>query len=141
MARAALRLTAHRQAVLRVLWAHPTRFLDAETMYLASLDGEGVPINLSSAYRILVELERAGVVQSVKLNARVLYRLLAQHEAPQPHLLCEQCGHCQPLASSPLMPALLQGAQQHGFRLGACATLIGWCTSCLKIKDNENNSH
>lgn len=133
---ASLRLTPQRRAVLRALDDNFQRFLDVETLHRSTRCWE-VPVNLASVYRILVEMEKARIVQVVKLGARLLYRKVPDDEVAQPHFVCTRCGLAEPLGNDALMSQLFEGAGRHGFRLSPRIALVGLCAACSSKHANR----
>lgn len=127
---AGLRPTRQRLAVLKALDDNAARFLDAEALHRATR-ASPVVAPLATVYRILAEMERARVAQSVRVGSRTLYRKVADDEPAQPHLVCCDCGLARPLGEDALMSQLFEGAARLGFRLGLRTALVGVCSACV----------
>ncbi len=128
---AGMRLTQSRLAVLRALHENATRFLEVGSLQRAVQD-VGLPIPLPTAYRILVEMEKARLVQSTRQGARVLYRQVFEEETGQPQFVCTQCGLAQALCDAALVAKLARCAAQQGFRISPSVTLAGLCAACTE---------
>lgn len=124
-----MRPTQQRLAVLKALNDNAARFLDVEALHHATL-GADVAVQLSTVYRILVEMEKARIAQSTKQGARVLYRQVPDDEVAQPHFVCTRCGLAEPLGNDALMSQLFEGAGRHGFHLSPRIALVGLCSGC-----------
>jgi Fur family transcriptional regulator, ferric uptake regulator len=131
MGLAGLRPTPQRLAVLKALHEHAARFLDVEALHHAAL-GADIAVPLATVYRTLVELERAGIAQSIKLGTPVLYRRVPDDDVAQPHLVCTACGLAEPLGNDALMSQLSEGAGRHGFQLHPRVALVGLCATCAR---------
>lgn len=131
MGLAGMRLTQSRLAVLKALHENATRFLEVESLQRAIQEG-GRSIPLPTAYRILVEMEKARLVQSTRRGARVLYRQVFEEETGQPQFVCTQCGLAQAMGDAALIAKLTRCAAQQGFRMDPSVTLVGLCAACTE---------
>jgi len=129
MGLAGLRLTQSRLVVLRALHDNSARFLEVESLQRA-IQERGVTVPLPSIYRILVDMEKARLVQSTRQGARVLYRQVFEEVTAQPHFVCAHCGLAQPLGDAALLSKLIRCAEQQGFRMGPRIALTGVCAAC-----------
>ncbi|MFH8345105.1 Fur family transcriptional regulator [Streptomyces sp. NPDC018045] len=123
------RLTRQRASVLRVLTACQD-FVSAQELHVR-LVTDDVPVGLSTVYRALRDLERAGRVDVVRDEAgERLYR-------PRPadghrhYLICRRCGRSRPLDSD----VVERWAERVGAESGFSAVehtveLSGICARC-----------
>lgn len=95
VAEAGLRRTRQRTAVLGALARCPD-FVSAQELH-ALLRADGDTVGLTTVYRTLRELERAGLVDVVRDDAGerlYLQRLTREHRH---YLICRSCGRSQPV--------------------------------------------
>lgn len=121
LTRAGLRRTTPRAQVLQVILdtARPLSHRDIATSLAV---GTGARLDQATVYRVLIDLERAGLLARVDPGDRVWRFELREgvghtSEGPHPHFVCEACGftlclpenavelHPDPEAPFPLAPA------------------------------------
>lgn len=135
--RAELRLTLQRRVVLMTLQAYRRRFVDAETLHIATVRA-GHPITISSVYRNLAEFEQAHLAHSARVGPRTLFRAVEGAGGPQAQLVCTRCGHAEPLIDDPLWARIVELAGQRGFSLAPSLTWGGLCADCLRSTNSQN---
>jgi Fe2+ or Zn2+ uptake regulation protein len=125
------RLTSGRRAILDVLDATERPLTIPEILDAA--DG----LAQSSAYRNLVVLEEAGVVQRVVTRDEFArYELAEDLTGHHHHLVCESCGRVEDLPAGAaleraLHAAITEAQRRHGFRVAEHRLdLIGECSDC-----------
>jgi Fur family ferric uptake transcriptional regulator len=105
---------------MRVLWvfqqaAHQQRHWTADEIYRRLLaDGSG--IGLATIYRVLAQLEQAGIVRRSRFDAeRSVYEL--NDNSGHDHLVCLDSGEVQEFKDPELLARLREVADQRGFEL------------------------
>jgi Fe2+ or Zn2+ uptake regulation protein len=122
-----VRLTAARRAVVEALVSgddHLTADELADRVAAAAPD-----VHLSTVYRTLDALERAGVATHVHLgHGRAVYHLTDQ---PHHHAVCDACGHVVELADDVLGDVQRRLRREIGFEIDAHHfALVGRCRGC-----------
>ena len=86
---AGLKVTHPRSMVLEILQSNPNNHLSADDIHLA-LSKKNESIGLATVYRVLTQLEIAGLIEKNKFNdAQSNYEIKKQHHD---HLICTSCG-------------------------------------------------
>ncbi len=105
---------------MRVLWvfqqaARQQRHWTADEIYRRLLqDGSG--IGLATIYRVLSQLEQAGVLRRSRFDAeRSVYEL--NDQGGHDHLVCLDSGEVQEFSDPDLLQRLREVADQRGFEL------------------------
>ncbi|WBW49685.1 Fur family transcriptional regulator [Peptoniphilus equinus] len=97
-------------------------------------------VSASSVYRILSELEHAGVVnKTVRQNAIATYDLTHNH---QHFILCSHCGKMIPTDHCPIESFEKEVARKTGFKVtGHMVELVGICPNCQQALADQSRSH
>ncbi len=128
-ARAALRARGLRATEARVLLLDAIRDLDHPTVEALHLATRDRGIALTTVYRTLETLERAGLVWAVHVPGTGRTYHLGTH-APHAHLLCRECGRLEDLEPIP-EDALADRGVPDDFEVEHVQlTVIGRCADC-----------
>ena len=127
--RAALRARGLRATEARVLLLGEIRDLDHPTVEALHLATRDRGIALTTVYRTLETLERAGLVWAVHVPGTGRTYHLGTH-APHAHLLCRECGRLEDLEPIP-EDALADRGVPADFEVEHVQlTVIGRCSTC-----------
>lgn len=125
------RLTAARRALLEVLAA------SSRPLTIPEILDAGSSLAQSSAYRNLVVLEEAGVVERIVTRDEFArYELTEDLTGHHHHLVCASCGRVDDLPAGDaleraLRAAITQAQRRHGFQVDDHRLdLIGRCADC-----------
>lgn len=121
--------TPHRNKIIQLLENHP-KPLSAEEIFLV-LRSEGLPISLSTVYRILERLLQAGIVQKWHLfnEGRVSYAI--QTKKHLHHFICLRCHRMIELPDCPIEAMERNLEKQDGIQVtGHQLELYGYCSHC-----------
>ncbi|HYI60729.1 MAG TPA: transcriptional repressor [Acidimicrobiales bacterium] len=122
------RVTPARRAVVAALYGGPDHHVTAEDVARAVAHSHP-EVHLSTVYRALEALERAGVVARLDLGATGAVFHLVDHE--HHHLVCRSCGAVTEVADGDLDGLRRHLRARYGVELGATGqTLAGTCRSC-----------
>ncbi len=139
--------TKHALAVLRASGRRLTRPLRRVTEALASskaplgaydirvrLAAAGKSVNVVTVYRILGELEAAGLIHRISGADNGYVVCTSQRDEPHPamHLVCTECGCAEEVPiPRPALGELLTQAARHGFSTSlASVSITGLCGHC-----------
>ena len=91
---------------------------------------------LATVYRVLKQLQQAGLVRCRKLpSGEAVY---APVDRDEHHLTCVDCGHTQPLTACPIHDAHLSPEQIGGFQLlFHTLEFFGLCSDCQGRQDQD----
>jgi len=130
---AGLKVTYPRSMILEVLQSSPNNHLSADDIHLA-LSKKNESIGLATVYRVLTQLEVAGLIQKNKFNdTQSNYEIKKQHHD---HLICTKCGKIIEFLNDDLELLQEKISIKFHFRLDShVMTLFGICSDCL-----SNNS-
>tara|TARA_Y100000748_G_C15133062_1_gene346919 strand:- start:93 stop:521 length:429 start_codon:yes stop_codon:yes gene_type:complete len=124
---AGLKVTHPRTKILEVLQTNPEDHLSADAIhsYLAS---HNESIGLATVYRVLTQLEMAGLVQKNQFKEnQSTYEIKKQHHD---HLICITCGKIIEFINDDLEKLQDKISQKYQFRLDShVMTLFGECTN------------
>ena len=124
---AGLKVTHPRTKILEVLQTNPEDHLTADAIhsYLAS---HNESIGLATVYRVLTQLEMAGLVQKNQFKEnQSTYEIKKQHHD---HLICTTCGKIIEFINDDLEKLQEKISQKYQFRLDShVMTLFGECTN------------
>ncbi|MFC4058954.1 Fur family transcriptional regulator [Planomonospora corallina] len=112
--------TGSRLLVLRCLRARREPWSAGEIH--AHLHSRGDRVGLTTVYRTLAALARAGLVHAFERNGETAYRICGEDE--HCHVVCRACGAVTEVAASALQTALADG-----FRI---EEIHGTCPDCLE---------
>lgn len=122
------RATPARRAVVAALYTGDDHHVTAEDVARA-LTATHPDVHLSTVYRTLEALERAGVVARVDLGPGGAVFHLVDHE--HHHLVCPRCGAVTEIADDDLAALRRHLADRYGVGLSPTSqTLTGTCRSC-----------
>lgn len=124
-----LKATLPRIKVLDVLRHSETRHMTVEDIY-RRLGDQGADIGLATVYRVVAQLEAAGILARHSFDAgRAVYEL--DHGRHHDHLICVACGRVEEF-NDPTIEARQQVvAAEKGFALAEHRlTLYGRCAAC-----------
>jgi Fur family ferric uptake transcriptional regulator len=122
-------VTQPRLKVLAFFQASKVRHLSAEDVHHALQDEH---IGLTTVYRVLSQLEAAGLLKRNSLHPdKAVYELDDGHH--HDHLVCVSCGRIDEFQESMIERRQEEIAQMRGFRLVEHALCIyGICAECAK---------
>ena len=124
---AGLKVTHPRTKILEVLQTNPEDHLSADAIhsYLAS---HNESIGLATVYRVLTQLEMAGLVQKNQFKEnQSTYEIKKQHHD---HLICTTCGKIIEFINDDLEKLQEKISEKYQFRLDShVMTLFGECTN------------
>ena len=123
---AGLKVTLPRLKILEMLEHSPTRHMSAEDIYRQFLDGQD-DIGLATVYRVITQLEGAGLLKRTQLDAHTtVYEL--NDKGHHDHLVCTDCGRILE-SSDPAVGQLVRKiAKRSGFLLDSYSlVLYGHC--------------
>ncbi|MBK7722324.1 MAG: transcriptional repressor [Austwickia sp.] len=129
-----LRMTTQRERIVAALGAlgHATPDAIADAVAAPDL----APLSLSTVYRTLETLEKAGLVSHSHLDQRTPTYHLTDH-ANHIHLLCLNCGSIDECAIDVVEGLARALARQHSFTVEARHMVIhGWCQACEGDQDD-----
>ncbi|WP_046115393.1 ferric iron uptake transcriptional regulator [Aquincola tertiaricarbonis] len=127
--RIGLKATVPRLRILELLRAGPERHLSAEDIHrrLLSL---GLDVGLATVYRVLSQLEQAGIVsRSVFETGKAVFEI--DEGSHHDHLICVQCGEVDEFYDPLIEKRQAAIAQERGFELQQHRlSLFGRCARC-----------
>ncbi|MBC9726498.1 Fur family transcriptional regulator [Streptomyces sp. TRM68367] len=125
----ALRRTRQRRAVLDTL-GRCREFVSAQELH-ALLADSGSTVGLTTVYRTLRELDRAGLVDVVRDDGGERMYLRRPAGEHRHHLICRGCGRSRPVDSEPVEEWAARLAEITGFtQLQHTLELSGVCARC-----------
>lgn len=128
---AGLRSTRQRRAVLEVLGRCP-EFVSAQELH-ALLTESGGTVGLTTVYRTLRELDRAGLVDVVRDEGGERLYLRRPTDEHRHYLICRCCGRSRPVDAEPVEQWAAGLAEVTGFaELEHTLELSGVCADCRR---------
>tara|TARA_B100001996_G_scaffold373640_1_gene351312 strand:+ start:1619 stop:2041 length:423 start_codon:yes stop_codon:yes gene_type:complete len=131
---AGLKVTHPRVKVLELLQSHPKSHLTAEEIHDKLIKGEET-IGLATIYRVLTQLELAGLVQKNHFDeSQSSYEIQKKHHD---HLICTNCGKIIEFMNDDLERLQEKISKNYQFKLNThVMTLFGICNNgkCSKKK-------
>lgn len=124
---AGLKATLPRLHILDIFRDTNRRHLSAEDVYRLLLD-KNVEIGLATVYRVLMQLQQAGLLKHARFDeGKAVYELDdGQHHD---HLVCTDCGRVQEFHDEVIEQHQHQAARRLGFELGEHTLILyGRCT-------------
>lgn len=123
-----LRPTRTRLKILEILHTGMLH-LSAEDIY-RRLVAASAPIGLSSIYRVLVELEKAGLIKRDEFDGtKAVFKINTSGE--RSYLVCIDCGAVEEFADDVIEQQQQQVAASRGYHLIKCKLMLyGRCGSC-----------
>ncbi len=124
-----LKSTLPRKRVLELLRDPQSRHLSAEGIYRRLLD-LGTDVGLGTVYRVLSQLESAGLLLRNDFDGgKAIYEL--NDGDHHDHLICLGCGQVDEFSNEAIEVLQKQTAQAHGYRLvDHRLALYGYCQNC-----------
>jgi Fur family ferric uptake transcriptional regulator len=131
--RVGLRATVPRMRILDIIRSSPQRHLSADDIYRRLLD-EGADIGVGTVYRVLGQLEQAGVLKRSIFDAtRSVFEL--DEGTHHDHLICVSCGQVDEFRDAAIEKRQAVVAAAHGFELqDHSLALYGLCATCKSHK-------
>ncbi|MBJ40856.1 MAG: ferric iron uptake transcriptional regulator [Gammaproteobacteria bacterium] len=131
---AGLKVTHPRIKILELLQSHPESHLSAEEIHNKLVKKEET-IGLATIYRVLTQLEIAGLIQKNHFDdTQSTYEITKQHHD---HLICTNCGKIVEFVNDDLEKLQEKISQNYQFKLNThVMTLFGICNNgdCHKKK-------
>tara|TARA_B100000475_G_scaffold200599_1_gene185429 strand:+ start:2093 stop:2518 length:426 start_codon:yes stop_codon:yes gene_type:complete len=126
---AGLKVTHPRSKILELLQSHPDDHLSADEIH-AYLTRDNESIGLATVYRVLTQLELAGLIQKNQFSDnQSSYEIQKKHHD---HLICTKCGKIIEFVNDDLEKLQEKISEKFQFRLDShVMTLFGEC------KDNN----
>ena len=123
---AGLKVTHPRTKILEVLQSNPEFHLSADAIHNYLTDNNE-SIGLATVYRVLTQLEMAGLIQKNQFNEnQSTYEIKKQHHD---HLICTKCGKIIEFINDDLEKLQEKISDSYQFRLDShVMTLFGECT-------------
>ena len=122
---AGLKVTHPRTKILDVLQSHPGTHLSADEIHNKLVE-HNESIGLATVYRVLTQLELAGLIQKNQFNDnQSSYEIKKQHHD---HLICTKCGKIIEFMNDDLETLQEEISEKYQFRLDShVMTLFGVC--------------
>ncbi len=130
---AGLKVTTPRSKILQVLENSTRRHLSAEDIHLHFID-QGDSVGLATIYRVLAQLEMAGLVERLALGVteRALYEICTEHH--HDHLICRHCGRIEEFCSDEIEQKQYEiAANFHFITTHHQLNIFGWCEQCQPV--------
>ena len=128
---AGLKATRPRLRVLEVFESSAPRHLSAEEVYQRVL-AAGADVGVASVYRILAQLEAAGLVRRHNCDGAAAVFEMNDGQRHD-HLVCVQCGHVEEFEDEVIEKRQIEKAKELGFKLQAHSLIMyGICADCSK---------
>ena len=127
---AGIKATFPRLKILDIFHQHADQHMSAADIY-RSLISEHSSIGLATVYRVITQLEDAGVLKRTQLDSHSnVYEL--NDKGHHDHLVCRHCGRIQE-SSDPAMAQLVRDiARQRGFALDSYSMVLYGGCGCRK---------
>ena len=124
---AGLKVTHPRTKILEVLQSNPEFHLSADAIHNYLTDNNE-SIGLATVYRVLTQLEMAGLIQKNQFKEnQSTYEIKKQHHD---HLICTTCGKIIEFINDDLEKLQEKISEKYQFRLNShVMTLFGECTN------------
>lgn len=123
-----LKATLPRLQILELFQQADVRHLSAEEVYRRLFE-RGYEIGLATVYRVLTQLQQAGLLKHARFDAgRTIYEL--DDGSHHDHLICTDCGRVQEFHDQIIERHQHRTANRLGFELGEHTLILyGRCTS------------
>ena len=133
---AGLKVTQPRMKILSIFRATETRHLNAEDVY-QQLVAQHSDIGLATVYRVLMQLEEAGVLRRSNFNpTKAVFELSESRH--HDHLICLGCGRTDEFADSAIEKRQKAVADSFGYTLSDHQlALYGYCAACTAERGSE----
>jgi Fur family transcriptional regulator, ferric uptake regulator len=127
--RVGLKATLPRMRVLELVRTSPQRHLSAEDVYRRLVE-EKAEIGLATVYRVLAQLEQAGILKRSTFDTgRSVFEI--DEGSHHDHLLCVSCGRVDEFRDEGIEQRQVAVAAERGFRLYEHSlALYGLCAQC-----------
>jgi len=131
--RVGLKATLPRMRVLEIIRASAQRHLSAEDVYRRLIE-ENVDIGLATVYRVLTQLEQAGILaRSTFDSGRSVFEI--DEGRHHDHLICVSCGRVDEFHDAAIEERQIAVAQARGYELQEHSlALYGLCLQCRTAK-------
>jgi len=127
--KAGLKITGPRIHILKLLQSTPDRHLSAEDIY-KRLQDQGQDLSLATVYRVLAQLETAGMVLKHHFEGGHSVFELADQEHHD-HLVCIQCAKIVEFVDDVIEKRQHAIADQQNFQMtNHYLTIFGLCQDC-----------
>lgn len=128
-----LKATLPRLKVLELLRASPSRHLSAEDVYRRLLE-QGSDVGLATVYRVLSQLETAGLLsRNVFDTGKAVFEI--NEGEHHDHLICLQCGQVDEFRNEAIEGLQREEAARQGYQLADHRlALYGYCGACVKTR-------
>lgn len=126
--RAGLKATLPRLRILDLFQESSTRHLSAEDIYRLLLE-RNIEVGLATVYRVLTQLQHAGLIKQAKFDAgRTVYEL--ENGEHHDHLVCTDCGRVHEFTDETMEQLQHRAAKRLGYELGEHTLILyGRCTT------------
>jgi len=126
---AGLKVTLPRIKILEIFRTAETRHLSAEDVY-HRLAGQHADVGLATVYRVLTQLEEAGMLSRNTFNAgKAVYEL--NEGKHHDHLICLGCGRTEEFIDPTIEKRQKAVAESFGYELrDHQMALYGYCQAC-----------
>lgn len=140
--RVGLKATLPRLKILDLFEEKPQRHLSAEDVYRLLLEKE-VEVGLATVYRVLTQLQQAGLLKHARFDAgKAVFEL--EDGLHHDHLVCTDCGRIQEFHDTQIKHLQKRAATRLGFELGE-HTLVLYCrctnADCAYHSAHRSSSH
>ena len=130
-----LKVTGPRLKILNLFETHPDEHMSAEDVYRILL-GKNMDIGVATVYRVLTQIEEAGILTRHHFDSnKAVYELNngEQHD----HILCLYCGEVKEFTSTDLQALQDRIAKENDYNvLDHSFYIYGVCMACQQ-KDKE----
>ena len=125
-----LKATLPRRKILELFESSKVRHLSAEDVYKA-LIAEGIDIGLATVYRVLTQLEQAGLLSRQHFETgKAVYEL--NQGGHHDHLVCLQCGRVEEFFDAEIEKRQTRIARERGFEISEHALYL--YAECTRVK-------
>ena len=125
-----LKATFPRLKILDLFEKSNVRHLSAEDVYKL-LIAEGMDIGLATVYRVITQLEDAGLLKRTQLDSHsTVYEL--NDKGHHDHLVCRHCGRIQESSDTAMAQRVRKIAKDSGFTLESYSLVLYGGCGCRK---------
>lgn len=127
---AGIKATFPRLKILDIFHQHADQHLSAADIY-RNLISERSSIGLATVYRVITQLEDAGLLKRTQLDSHsTVYEL--NDKGHHDHLVCRHCGRIQESSDSAMTQLVRKIARQSGFALDSYSLVLYGGCGCHK---------
>jgi Fur family ferric uptake transcriptional regulator len=128
-----LKVTLPRMKVLAIIGGSESRHLTADDVYKRLLE-QGTDVGLATVYRVLSQLESAGLVsRNVFDSGKAVFEL--NEGVHHDHLICLSCGRVDEFVNDAIEALQQQVAAAQGYELADHRlALYGHCAGCVAAR-------